>query len=146
MSFLKKRSSPDITKSFSKKGNKLLGDKGEDIAADFLIKSGYTILSRNYSTEVGELDIVATDGAGLVIVEVKTRLSLDFGTPAEAVGAEKIKNIIAVTSQYQSQYLYQDLPVRFDIIEVYEKERAVNHIVNAFTSYLDAKSRTVVLK
>lgn len=132
--------------SESKRKNKAVGDSGEDIAADYLVANGYTVLSRNYKTNVGELDIVATDGAGLVVVEVKTRLSLDYGTPAEAVGVEKIKTINAVTSQYMKQYLFQDLPVRFDIMEVYLNERRVNHIVGAFTSYINAKSKTVVLK
>jgi putative endonuclease len=66
-----------------------LGRRGEHAAATFLTERGWTILSRNWRCPAGELDIVAVDGAELVVVEVKTRTSELFGHPFEAVDARK---------------------------------------------------------
>lgn len=124
----------------SKKSNKSVGDVGEELAVQYLLSRDYTILSRNYATAIGELDIVATDGAGLVFVEVKTRFSEDYGAPSEAVDHNKINTIKNVASQYINQYCMHGLDVRFDIIEVYERERKIRHLINAFDSFLNAKS------
>ncbi len=120
----------------SKRDNKLKGKTGEDIACSYLKKSGYEIFSRNFCTDVGELDVVASDGEALVFIEVKTRMNDKFGTPAEAVDYHKRKKINNVAAQYIKKFRYFDVPVRFDVIEVYLGERKVNHIVNAFDSYL----------
>ena len=113
------------------------GKGGEDIAAKYLETHGYRILDRNYTTEIGEVDIFATDEHMLIVVEVKSRLSLEYGTPAEAVGHEKIKKISQVTAQYIKRFRLFGIQVRYDIIEVYLEDKTVNHIENAFTSYLN---------
>lgn len=66
-----------------------LGRRGEDAATAFLTRRGWTVLARNWRCPGGELDIVAVDGAELVVVEVKTRTSDRFGHPFEAVDARK---------------------------------------------------------
>jgi putative endonuclease len=66
-----------------------VGAYGERLAARYLVESGMQILDRNWRCDQGEVDIVALDGTCLVIVEVKTRRSLVFGSPAEAVTAAK---------------------------------------------------------
>lgn len=66
-----------------------LGRLGEERAVDFLAARGYVIVDRNWRCPDGEIDIVAFDGADLVIVEVKTRRSRAFGHPFEAVTAAK---------------------------------------------------------
>lgn len=113
------------------------GVTGEDLAVKYLETHGYRILDRNYTTSVGEVDIFATDDKSLISVEVKSRLSLKYGMPVEAVGYEKIKKISQVTSQYIKKFRLFGIPVRFDIIEVYLEDKRVNHIVNAFESYLN---------
>lgn len=113
------------------------GTKGEDIAAKYLETHGYRVLDRNYTTNVGEVDIFVTDEKTLIAVEVKSRLSLEYGTPAEAVGHDKVKKISQVTSQYIKQFRLFGVPVRFDVVEVYLKDKTVNHIQNAFMSYLN---------
>lgn len=120
-----------------KKRVTMTGKSGEDIAVKFLETHGYRVLDRNYTTDVGEVDIFATDEKTLIAVEVKSRLSLAYGTPAEAVGYRKIKKITQVTSQYIKQFRLFDIPVRFDVIEVYLENKTVNHIVGAFDSYLN---------
>ena len=69
--------------------NKLFGDRGERAAEKYLKRQGYRIISRNYSTPWGEIDIVALDGTTIVFVEVKTRQSIAAGHPFEAVTHEK---------------------------------------------------------
>ncbi|MBA3250945.1 MAG: YraN family protein, partial [Geodermatophilaceae bacterium] len=71
----------------------MLGRYGEQIAARHLQESGLTILDRNWRCSEGELDIVATDGAVLVVCEVKTRSTVAFGDPCEAVNWRKARRI-----------------------------------------------------
>ena len=112
------------------------GSSGEDIAVKYLQTHGYRVLDRNFTTSVGEVDIFVTDESTLMAVEVKSRLSLEYGTPAEAVNHEKIKKISQVTSQYIKKFRLFGTPVRFDVVEVYIADKTVNHIKNAFDSYL----------
>lgn len=113
------------------------GVMGEDLAVKYLETHGYRVLDRNYTTPAGEVDIFVTDEKTLIAVEVKSRLSLEYGTPAEAVGHQKIKKISQVTAQYIKQFRLFGVPVRFDVVEVYLQDKTVNHIVNAFDSYLN---------
>lgn len=112
------------------------GKKGEDIACGYLKKNGYRVLNRNYKTNVGEIDIVATDEHTLIFIEVKSRTSENFGFPSEAVGRWKRDKINQVASQYIKKFMLYGVDVRFDVIEVYLAENRVNHIENAFDSYL----------
>ncbi|MDR2458286.1 MAG: YraN family protein [Clostridiales Family XIII bacterium] len=84
----------------SKKNNKRTGYYGEDIAMNYLISKGYTILERNFLSEYGEIDIIAKEKNTLVFVEVKCRKTNDFGYPLEAVDTKKIKKIIVVLENY----------------------------------------------
>lgn len=120
----------------SKHDNKLRGNAGERIAESYLKKHGYRILSRNFSTETGEIDLIVTDNEYLIFVEVKARLSDEFGLPSEAVDIRKQRKISMVASQYIKKNMLFGAPVRFDVIEVYLETENVNHIKNAFESYL----------
>lgn len=115
---------------------KLKGRSGEDIAAEFLKRKGYEILERNFTTDIGEIDIIAAGEGYLVFVEVKARLSDKYGFAADAVNYTKQRKINAVASQYIKKYRLFSAAVRFDVIEVYTDEKRVNHIPNAFDSYL----------
>lgn len=66
-----------------------LGRAGEERAASHLTALGYRILDRNWRCAAGEIDIVAVRGDELAIVEVKTRRSVDFGHPFEAIDERK---------------------------------------------------------
>lgn len=120
----------------SKKDNKIIGDSGEKLAEAYLISKGYRILAKNYKTSLGEIDLVATDETSLVFVEVKTRRGLGYGYPSEAVTFIKQKKISQVAAQYIKHFRLYDVPVRFDVIEVYISDGEINHIENAFDSYL----------
>lgn len=112
---------------------KVFGSKGEDIAAEFLKQKGYKILKRNYTTPLGEADIIARDNNTIVFVEVKARSSNAFGQPFEAVNhrkQEKLKKI----ALYYLKHNKIELPVRFDVVSIVSRngKAEVNHIIEAF--------------
>ncbi len=112
---------------------RLLGTKGEDLALKFLKKKGYRILSRNYKTPLGEIDIVAEDGGTLVFVEVKTRADDSFGLPFEAVDSRKREKLRKVALYYLKNRCKRDLPSRFDVLSIRAGQRnEIEHIIDAF--------------
>lgn len=120
----------------SKIFNKEKGNAGERIAEKYLKDLGYLIVARNYKTELGEIDLIANDGDTLVFVEVKSRRSDAYGFPSEAVDERKQRKLSMVASQYIKRNMFFGAAVRFDVVEVYFEEARVNHIENAFDSYL----------
>lgn len=110
-----------------------LGNAGEQIAVDFLIQNGYTILERNWRFQKAEIDILATKEGFLDVVEVKTRSSLDFGLPQDFVNTKKIQLLLkAVNSYINDREL--DFEIRFDIIAVHKtaESTAIEHLEDAF--------------
>jgi len=67
-----------------------LGKRGEDLACRELRRRQYVIVERRFRTRLGEIDIVARDGAEMVFIEVKTRTTSDFGHPFEAITPVKL--------------------------------------------------------
>ena len=98
--------------------NKITGRCGEDYAAQYLKKKGYKILEQNYKNKIGEIDIIAKYKKTLVFVEVKTRKSCEFGTPAEAVTYYKKQKIVNTARYYLAQNP-TDLDISFDVVEVF---------------------------
>lgn len=94
------------------------GNKGEDIACWYLKKQGYKILERNYRIRGGEIDIVARDKDFLVFVEVKTRYSHEYGSPAEAMTPWKIKYLLKTARFYLQKIGWGDGPYRLDFVSV----------------------------
>jgi len=86
------------------KKNRAIGQWGEEIAADFLERKGYSVLSRNVFTAGGEIDIVAflenEADSYLVFVEVKTRTNNDFGYPEEAFDRKKYNHLLSSIEEY----------------------------------------------
>ena len=120
----------------SKRENKEKGNAGENIAEQYLRKHGYRILARNFKTDTGELDIVATDDTCLIFVEVKMRSGDEYGLPSEAVDYAKQRKLAAVAAQYIKRYMLFGAPARFDVIEVRGDTKEVNHIINAFETHM----------
>lgn len=108
--------------------NKNLGKQGEKAALKYLKKNKYKILERNYSCNFGEADIIARDKDDIVFIEVKTRTSIYYGTPAEAVTPKRQENYRRIAASYLHDV--DKYPIRFDIIEILDGE--ISHIKNAF--------------
>ncbi len=113
---------------------RLLGVKGEDLAVKFLKKKGYKILSRNYRTPLGEIDIVAEDGETLVFVEVKTRTDDAYGLPFEAVNHKKREKLRKVALYYLKNVRRRDAASRFDVLSIRAggSGNEIEHIPDAF--------------
>jgi putative endonuclease len=110
-----------------------LGQKGEDLAADYLQKSGYKILFRNWKWGKNEIDIIAENNDFIAFVEVKTRHD-DFRMhPITAVTKEKQKSIIRAAGGYIQKFNI-DKEGRFDIITVIKSIDTfkIDHLENAF--------------
>jgi putative endonuclease len=89
---LKKPAGSNIDRGFVQEKsfkNKELGDRGEEIACDFLTERGFRILERNFCGAGGEVDIVAERDGEVHFIEVKTRSDESHGSPLEAVTARK---------------------------------------------------------
>jgi len=95
-----------------------LGMVGEELAAAALAARGYAILERRYSTERGEIDIIAEDGATLVFVEVRARATGEFGRAAESITIAKQRQVARMAIEYLSRHQIVDRPCRFDVVAV----------------------------
>ena len=94
-----------------------LGKWGEDLAADYLQRKGYTIIERDWKSGRRDLDIVAKNGNVIVFVEVKTRRNSLYGQPEEAVDYRKLQSLQQAINHYiKFRHISQE--VRFDIISV----------------------------
>ena len=108
------------------------GQNGEDAAAKYLQKKGYTIVKRNYRHRRAEVDIIAIQDEVLVFVEVKTRSSATFGFPEEAVSARKEAQLLTAADEYIHKAGWEK-EVRFDIIAItLAPEMEIHHIEDAF--------------
>ncbi len=128
-----------VTKSKEKKNekshNKILGEKGERAARQYLERRGFEIIDANWTCGFGEVDIVAIDEETLVFVEVKTRSGIEHGLPEEAITQTKRKKYEKIAMAYLEQSEYNDLPIRFDAISItlMAEDRAfLRHHKNAF--------------
>ena len=114
---------------------KPLGRRGEDAAARYLRRLGYTIVARGHRDHIGELDLVAVDGRTLVFIEVKTRTTHDAGHPADAVDEAKQQRLTRLALSYMKRHDLLECPARFDVVAVTWPDRGrptIEHIKNAF--------------
>ena len=114
-----------------------LGKKGEDLAVEFLLQNDYKILERNWTFQKAEIDIIAKKENFLAVIEVKTRSTLDFGSPQDFVKPKKIQLLIKAVNAYindREKDFDDALEIRFDIIAIYKSEEtfAIEHLTDAF--------------
>lgn len=116
--------------------NQATGQLGEQAAADYLSNQGYRILERNFRSRGGEVDIVARDRQGCIaFVEVKTRRSLAYGLPQQAVTIRKQRQVSKGALSWLARNRLQNSSARFDVIAVLLQNGAqpqIEHIINAF--------------
>ena len=95
-----------------------LGISGEDLACAELQRRGYAIVERRYRTRFGEIDIIAKDGGTLVFVEVKARMTQEFGGAAAAMTGWKQRRIARMAADYLARRHLIDCPCRFDVVAI----------------------------
>jgi len=90
-----------------------VGIMGEKIARDFLEKKGYHIIETNYRCPEGEIDIIGRHNDSLVFVEVRTKTSLEYGSPEESITSAKKNRLIKIAEYYQQTH--NNLPAQWRI-------------------------------
>ena len=99
-----------------------LGTRGEISACGFLKKHGYEILEKNYKCKLGEIDLICRRQGRLAFIEIKTRTSVQYGTPQEAVNLQKQEKIFKVAQYYMKEKKLTKIPVAFDVVAILWKE------------------------
>jgi putative endonuclease len=115
------------------------GKIAEDLAAEYLQKNGYKIVTRNFRFQKAEIDIIAEKEGLIIIIEVKARSTDVFMLPQEAVTKTKIRSIVIAANHYLEEF-NKSSEVRFDIISVLADGKVnldIEHIESAFEA-LDA--------
>ncbi|NLM17698.1 MAG: YraN family protein [Candidatus Riflebacteria bacterium] len=114
----------------------LLGKECEEAALRFLLKRGLRLVARNYSTKLGEIDLIMKDGEVLVFVEVRSKTDSTHGTPLETIDYAKRRRIEKVAAAYLRDYhISQDVFCRFDAVGITitsDGEQKLEYIENAF--------------
>jgi len=109
-----------------------LGRYGEDVAERHLRAQGMLVLDRNWRCDLGEIDLVLRDGETLVVCEVKTRSTDDFGSPHEAVDDAKVDRMRRLGERWATDHGLTGVPaVRLDLVAVRHPPRGsalVDHV------------------
>ncbi len=108
------------------------GKASEQAAAAHLKQQGYKIISRNYRTPLGEIDIIARQGSKIVFVEVKARKTNRFGSARESITREKQGKLTRAALCYLKETGQYGLPARFDIVLIQGEAGTPEVIPNAF--------------
>ncbi len=105
-----------------------LGERGEALAADYLVKNGYRLVVANFKVPVGrnskgvavtgEIDLIALDGETLCFVEVKTRRSDEFTPVITNVNLRKQRQITRTAKKYRRHFKIHEMEYRFDVVTV----------------------------
>ena len=117
--------------------NTLLGRWGEDLAAEYLQRKGYRLITSQWRCRLGEIDLIVQNRNFLVFVEVKLRKSSAVACAREFVDYRKQEKLRAAASLYLSWHPTRCQP-RFDVVEIYApqgretKIPEIYHIENAF--------------
>ena len=94
------------------------GNRGEDLAATYFMAQGYSILERNWSCRMGEIDVIAEKDGVLHFVEVKTRRTREFGYPEEAITPKKLQHLGRAVEMYLRMASSQSKDYRVDALAI----------------------------
>ena len=112
-----------------------LGRRGEAIAARHLVEAGLNIVERNWRCVQGEIDLVARDRGELVFVEVKTRSSVAFGHPLEAITPRKLARLRRLAGAWCLAHPEETGDIRIDAVAVIvprEGQIEIDHLERVF--------------
>jgi putative endonuclease len=96
-----------------------LGSWGEILAEAYLKDKGLDFIGRNIHTHYGEIDLVMLDCETIVFVEVKTRTSLDFGTPEESITKKKRERMIRSAMEWMQSHPEWGGYYRIDVLAIF---------------------------
>ncbi len=106
------------------------GAQAEQVAAQYLQKSGLKLVQANFHSRFGEIDLILRDGETLVFAEVRQRSRGDFGGAAASIDAHKQKRLI-LTAQHYLSTLAHTPPCRFDAV-LLDAADNIEWVKNAF--------------
>lgn len=122
-----------LFKTLTKK--KLIGDNAEDLACKFLQDKGLKLITSNFSTRTGEVDLIMKDNdETLVFIEVRYRKNADFGGAAASVTHKKQQRIIKAALTYLQKNNPQS-SMRFDVIAIEGDDMKIDWIKSAFDGF-----------
>ena len=101
-----------------RKGHLRYGAAAEGKAAEYLLRNGYELITRNYRCRLGEIDIIARDGDTICFIEVKARVSQAQGLPQEAVGDRKQRQISKAALVFLKENKLLEHKARFDVVSI----------------------------
>ena len=94
------------------------GERAEQLALTYLQQHGLSLLTRNFHSRRGEIDLIMMDVDTLVFVEVRYRKSAKYGSALESVNHIKQSRIIHTAQTYLQQHPENHLECRFDVIAI----------------------------
>ncbi|MCY4017785.1 MAG: YraN family protein [Chloroflexi bacterium] len=112
-----------------------LGAQGESLARQYLINRGYEIVTSNWSTRYGEIDIVARSNDVIVFVEVKTRQSRNTELAFAGISRAKQERLVKAAYQYLHEHELDDARWRMDAIGIAlhrSGQPVIDHVEDAF--------------
>lgn len=114
------------------------GDKGEQLAVEYLDKNNFIIIERNWRFLKGEIDIICEKNNLIIFLEVKTRSTIDFGNPEEFVSKKQQKLIVNTAHEFLVKRTIEK-EARFDIISIVlidDSTFQIEHLEDAFGATL----------
>lgn len=110
-----------------------LGKTGEELTKEYLIANGFKILGENVEFFVGEIDLLAEDGKTIVIVEVKSKSSDQYGTGAEMITFKKRKKLLQLGRTLLQKYPNKNIRIDVSSVDYSGGEPIIHYIKNAVT-------------
>ena len=108
--------------------NQALGAYGELLAARHLTSQGMVLLDHNWRCPQGEIDLVLREGRTLVICEVKTRSSHEFGTPHESIKRAKVDRLRRLAAAWLEAHAARPAGIRIDLVAIVQPRDGVPDI------------------
>lgn len=123
---------------------KIIGQRGEDLAAEYLNRRKFRLICSNFKTPIGrnarnatvtgEIDLIAFDEDILCFIEVKTRSSADFASPLAAIDLRKQRQIIRTAKIYRKIFNISDIRYRYDAVSIILQKNK-RPIIEIFKNY-----------
>lgn len=98
--------------------NQALGGRGEELAAQYLLDQGFHLIAKNWRCRYGEIDLIMRDGSTFVAVEVKTRSGLGYGSPFEAITAQKTARLRRLILEWARVHKIRGAALRVDAVAI----------------------------